>query len=166
MEKSDEYSRRHQWLWPHRSLSASRGMGFDPIQPGSLIQTNGVWGKGAFEIVHINEIDGGIETAAHLKVRQCSRHLAGRRRCRRQGDSHRRQNGRIFGSGHAGRCRLGGARHRSGTRVHGQVQINGLADAIFLTRRQKGCRLGSGKRARRSKCCDGGERQSLRSERA
>ncbi|MEC7397707.1 MAG: glyceraldehyde 3-phosphate dehydrogenase NAD-binding domain-containing protein, partial [Pseudomonadota bacterium] len=40
--------------------------GFDPIQPGSLIQPNGVWGKGAFEIVHINEIDGGIETAAHL----------------------------------------------------------------------------------------------------
>ena len=40
--------------------------GFDPVQPGSLIQPNGVWGKGAFEIVHINEIDGGIETAAHL----------------------------------------------------------------------------------------------------
>ena len=40
--------------------------GFDPIQPESLIQPHGVWGKGAFEIVHINEIDGGIETAAHL----------------------------------------------------------------------------------------------------
>ena len=45
--------------------------GFDPIQPGSLIQPNGVWGKGAFEIVHINEIDGGIETAAHLLKFDC-----------------------------------------------------------------------------------------------
>jgi len=47
-------------------LALRAAWGFKPSRPESLTQPSGVWGDGAFEIVHINEIKGGIETAAHL----------------------------------------------------------------------------------------------------
>ena len=47
-------------------LTMRAAWGFDPSKPKSLAQPNGLWGDGAFEIVHVNEIKGGIETAAHL----------------------------------------------------------------------------------------------------
>lgn len=38
----------------------------DVARPDSLAAPNGVWGQGALEIVHINELTGDAETAAHL----------------------------------------------------------------------------------------------------
>lgn len=40
--------------------------GFDPSNPESLSSPGGVWGDGTMDIVHINEIKGDAETAAHL----------------------------------------------------------------------------------------------------
>ena len=40
--------------------------GFDPTNPESLSRPSGLWGKGNLEIVHVNELKGGAETAAHL----------------------------------------------------------------------------------------------------
>ncbi len=39
---------------------------FDPRNAGSLSKPAGVWGDGPIEIVHINELKGDVETAAHL----------------------------------------------------------------------------------------------------
>ena len=39
---------------------------FDPTRPESLRTPCGAWGDGDLEIVHINEVKGGAETAAHL----------------------------------------------------------------------------------------------------
>ncbi|MGB0555080.1 MAG: ArsJ-associated glyceraldehyde-3-phosphate dehydrogenase [Alphaproteobacteria bacterium] len=39
---------------------------FDPRNTASLSKPNGVWGDGPIEIVHINELKGDAETAAHL----------------------------------------------------------------------------------------------------
>ena len=47
-------------------LTMRAAWGFNPSKPKSLTQPSGLWGDGAFEIVHVNEIRGGMETAAHL----------------------------------------------------------------------------------------------------
>ena len=47
-------------------LTMRAAWGFDSSKPKSLTQPSGLWGGGAFEIVHVNEIKGGIYTAAHL----------------------------------------------------------------------------------------------------
>ena len=47
-------------------LALRAAWGFDPAWRESLNQPSGVWGAGNIEIVHVNEIDGGAETAAHL----------------------------------------------------------------------------------------------------
>ena len=47
-------------------LALRAAWGFTPSQPASLTQPSGIWGDGAIEIVHINEIKGMLESAAHL----------------------------------------------------------------------------------------------------
>ncbi len=47
-------------------LALRAAWGFDPAWRESLHQPSGVWGAGNIEIVHVNEIKGGVETAAHL----------------------------------------------------------------------------------------------------
>ena len=47
-------------------LTLRAAWGFDPANPNSLREPNGVWGDGTLEIVHINEIKGDAATAAHL----------------------------------------------------------------------------------------------------
>ncbi len=47
-------------------LALRAAWGFDPAKPESLTRPSGVWGVGNIEIVHINEVKGNAETAAHL----------------------------------------------------------------------------------------------------
>lgn len=47
-------------------LALRAAWAFDPARPESLTGPAGVWGDGALEIVHINEVKGGPGTAAHL----------------------------------------------------------------------------------------------------
>ena len=47
-------------------LALRAAWGFDPANPNSLREPNGVWGDGTLEVVHINEIKGDAATAAHL----------------------------------------------------------------------------------------------------
>lgn len=47
-------------------LALRAAWGFDPTRPESLRTPSGVWGDGAIEIAHVNELKGGVETAAHL----------------------------------------------------------------------------------------------------
>ncbi len=47
-------------------LALRAAWGFDPAWRESLEQPSGAWGEGNIEIVHVNELKGGPETAAHL----------------------------------------------------------------------------------------------------
>jgi glyceraldehyde 3-phosphate dehydrogenase len=47
-------------------LGLRAAWGVDPRDPGSLDNPTGPWGAGDYDIVHVNEIDGDAETAAHL----------------------------------------------------------------------------------------------------
>ena len=47
-------------------LALRAAWGFDPVRPASLSHPSGGWGHGELEIVHINELNGGAATAAHL----------------------------------------------------------------------------------------------------
>lgn len=47
-------------------LAMRAAWGFDPTRPESLAQPGGVWGEGAIDIVHVNEVSGDAATAAHL----------------------------------------------------------------------------------------------------
>lgn len=47
-------------------LATRAAWGFDPARPESLRLPVGAWGDGEIEIAHINEHEGGVETAAHL----------------------------------------------------------------------------------------------------
>lgn len=47
-------------------LGLRAAWGFDPRDPGSLEQPMGAWGSDDYDIVHVNEAEGGAETAAHL----------------------------------------------------------------------------------------------------
>lgn len=47
-------------------LALRAAWGFDPAKPESLTRPSGLWGDGHIEIVHINEVKGDTETAAHL----------------------------------------------------------------------------------------------------
>ena len=47
-------------------LSLRAAWGFDPANPVSLREPAGVWGDGTLELVHVNEINGDVATAAHL----------------------------------------------------------------------------------------------------
>lgn len=47
-------------------LALRAAWAFDPARPESVSRPDGVWGDGDLEIAHINEIKGGVETAAHL----------------------------------------------------------------------------------------------------
>jgi glyceraldehyde 3-phosphate dehydrogenase len=47
-------------------LALRAAWGFDAARPESLRRPSGVWGDGHIEVVHINEVKGGADTAAHL----------------------------------------------------------------------------------------------------
>ena len=47
-------------------LSLRAAWAFDPSILSSWEHPNGPWGEGVYDIVHINEISGPVETAAHL----------------------------------------------------------------------------------------------------
>ena len=44
---------------------------FDPRDANSLSKPSGVWGDGPIEIVHINELKGDAEVAAHHLIDTC-----------------------------------------------------------------------------------------------
>jgi glyceraldehyde 3-phosphate dehydrogenase len=47
-------------------LALRAAWAFDPGRPESLSRPSGSWGDGNLELVHINEVNGGVATAAHL----------------------------------------------------------------------------------------------------
>lgn len=47
-------------------LALRAAWGFDPARPETLTQPNGDWGRGVFDIVHVNESNADAAASAHL----------------------------------------------------------------------------------------------------